>query len=369
MRIAIFNWRDIKNPRKGGAEIVTHEVAKRWVQWGHDVTLFTAGFPGGKESEVIDGVKIVRRGRQYTVHLQAFFYYQKTLKGNIDLIIDEVNTIPFFTNFYVKEKKVVYFNQLAREVWFYEAKFPISIVGYLLEPFYVRTYKNTPAMVISQSTKSDIQKLGISQVDIFPMAIEFEQEQPYLETKEKDLTLIFVGRLVKSKRPEEAIQALYRLAVQVPEAKLWLVGGGEPRYVNYLKEKVRSLGLEKNVVFHGFLSQEDKYRLMSRAHFILVTSIREGWGLIVTEANALNTVGVVYDVPGLRDSVQHNKTGLVVKPNPVSLAEGVKSLWEDREKYLQFQSDGRKWSRDLTWESTAKVSLDIVKKVVEARDG
>ena len=49
---------------------------------------------------------------------------------------------------------------------------------------------------------------------------------------------------------------------------------------------------------------------MAEAHVLLMTSVREGWGLVVTEANACGTPAVVYNVPGLRDSVRNEETGL-----------------------------------------------------------
>ena len=58
MKILILNWRDIKNPRAGGAEVLTHEMAKGWVQAGHNVTFFTASFKGAKPEEVLDGVNV-----------------------------------------------------------------------------------------------------------------------------------------------------------------------------------------------------------------------------------------------------------------------------------------------------------------------
>ncbi|MBU3966070.1 MAG: hypothetical protein KKG76_01655 [Euryarchaeota archaeon] len=75
MNILIYNWRDIKNPAAGGAEVVTHEIAKRLVLKGHKISLFTAAFPGCKKNEMIDGVDIIRSGGRYTVYLKAPQYY------------------------------------------------------------------------------------------------------------------------------------------------------------------------------------------------------------------------------------------------------------------------------------------------------
>lgn len=361
MKILFLNWRDWTNPRAGGAEVVTRELCTRWVKAGHEVTLFTAGYKGCKQDEELDGVKIIRRGRQWTVHFKAFMYYQKYLKGKVDLVIDEVNTIPFFTPLYVKEKKIVYFNQLAREVWFYESKFPISLFGYLLEPLYLLPYLFTKAMVISDSTKKDIAKYGIKKAAVFPMAIEFEKEQKYLRPKEKNLTLVFVGRLVRSKRPEELIRALSIIKKSEPNARVWFVGGGEESFINKLKVLVNNLSLRESVQFYGYVKEEEKYTLMSRATMIVVCSVKEGWGLIVTEANAVKTPAVVYDVDGLRDAVKNNLTGLVVAPNPNDLAQGILKMWNDPKLLQKFEENAFISSKNYSWEKTADIALAIVK--------
>src|SRR5205085_1272425 len=132
----ILNWRDILHPRAGGAEKVTHEIARHWVQWGHRVTLFCAAFPGAAYQETVDGVCVVRRGRQQTVHWDAYWHYRAGFQGRCDVIVDEVNTVPFFAPLYAREPVIMYCNQLAREVWRYEAPFPLSVVGYGAEPLY-----------------------------------------------------------------------------------------------------------------------------------------------------------------------------------------------------------------------------------------
>src|SRR3989344_1025890 len=112
MNILILNWRDIKNPKGGGAEILTHEMAKRWAEKGHKVTQFSALFEGGHQEETIDGVKIIRQGHSdlrflfSSVHFLAYKFYKKN-SNNFDAVIDEVHGIPFFTSLYVNKRKVV----------------------------------------------------------------------------------------------------------------------------------------------------------------------------------------------------------------------------------------------------------------------
>jgi len=170
MRILIFNWRDIKNPEAGGAEVYTHEIAKRLVTKGHQVTLFATAFKNCLKKEFIDGVKIVRAGNKFSVYWKAKEYYKKKfLKERFDVVIDEINTRPFLIPEFVNngEKIIALIHQLAREFWFYEMPMPISLIGYhFLEKIWLKKYKNIPAITVSNSTKEDLKKLGFKKISI-----------------------------------------------------------------------------------------------------------------------------------------------------------------------------------------------------------
>ncbi|TMD56332.1 MAG: glycosyltransferase family 4 protein, partial [Chloroflexi bacterium] len=155
LRILILNWRCPQNPRAGGAEAVTFEIARRLVQHGNTVEWFSASFPGATAEETLEGIHIVRGGRQWTVHWSAFRHYRGRLAERFDIIIDEVNTIPFFTPLWADVPAVMLIHQLAREVWWYESAFPLNVLGYLTEPLYLRAYRRIPVLTVSASTESD----------------------------------------------------------------------------------------------------------------------------------------------------------------------------------------------------------------------
>ncbi|MBI2029072.1 glycosyltransferase family 1 protein, partial [Candidatus Gottesmanbacteria bacterium] len=83
MRILWLNWRDIKNPNAGGAEIMTHQTAKRLVKAGHTVTIITSKFKNCAHQDTIDGVKIIRKGNLFTCRIFAFLEYQRHFKNNV----------------------------------------------------------------------------------------------------------------------------------------------------------------------------------------------------------------------------------------------------------------------------------------------
>jgi glycosyltransferase involved in cell wall biosynthesis len=366
MRILWLNWRDIKNPAAGGAELVTHEVASRWVKKGHSVTLFCASFPGGSDEQVLDGVRIIRRGRQYSVHYQAWRYYSRLPPDRFDIVVDEINTIPFFTPLYVRGKHLAFFHQLAREVWRFEAPFPLNVLGYLLEPLYLRLYRSTATVAVSESTRQDLIELGFQRVylvedgvDVTPVANVPAQDQ-----KEENPTVIYVGRLVPSKRVIDIVQAIGLVRAHIPNVQLWLVGDGTRKYIRRLKMLVSDYGLRNSVRFWGKVPHAQKVELLTRAHALALTSVREGWGLVVIEANAVGTPAVVYNVHGLRDSVRHGQTGLVCKAEtPRELAASIRTLLTWDELRATLARGALEWSRCFDWDKNADEFLCVVNQV------
>jgi len=365
MRILILNFRDILNPSAGGSEVVTHEVAKRWVAQGHQVTVFAPRFPGCHDEEEHEGVRLLRRGGRYTVYWQAWRYYRRYLRGQFDIVIDEVNTIPFFARFYAGVPVVAWFHQLARQVWFYEARFPISVVGYFLEPWYLRLYRRVPTMAMSPSTAQDLLRLGFERVWVLPEAISLDPVAS-LEPKGEEPRLLFVGRVVPSKRVHAAVEAFPEVLQSFPKAKLLVVGDlGVKHYALRLWRLIQKLQIASRVRLLGYVSREEKQRQMREATLLLVTSVREGWGLVVTEANALGTPAVVYNVPGLRDSVRNGETGIVCSQNtPQALAEAVVGLLRNKQEYERLRRQAWEWSREFSWEKTASMGLEFLGKVI-----
>ena len=377
MRILWYNWRDLKNPAAGGAEVFTHEVCKRLSQptrEGHKITLFTASFKGCKIEEEIDGIRIIRRGNRYSVYKQAKKFYQEH-EDEFDLVIDEINTRPFLTPTFVKDKPIIaLIHQLAREFWFFETPFPVNLIGYLfLEKYWLRKYTNIPTITISNSTIKDLKELGFQKVHLVPQGLNFKQPTRQSH-KEGEPTLIFVGRLKKAKRPDHAIKAFMSLKAEVPDAKLWVVGNG------YMLEELKKIAgkmsntrigipSETNsriesygdITFFGGTDNDTKLDLMSRAHILLVPGVREGWGLVVTEANSLGTTAVAYDVPGLRDSVIDNQTGMLVqKDDYVGMGIEAAQLFKESQRLKQLSTNAREHSKQFDWESTtAEFSLII----------
>lgn len=365
-RILILNWRDVRNPSSGGAEVLTHEVAKRWVALGNKVTQFSSNFDGALVKEEIDGVNIVRGGNPDTrylfksVHFQAFLYYLKH-RHEFDILIDEVHGLPFFTPLYTRKRKVVLICEVAGKIWDTNFPFPFNKIGKFVERNYFRFYKKIPFLTISPSTQKDLEHFGVSKknITVLPMGISLPKKLPNLK-KEKNPTLIFVGRIIKAKGVEDAIEVCNLLKEDFPSIKLWIIGRGEKNYENEIKNKIKKRSLSKNIAFLEFLPQEEKFKMIQKAHVLLAPSIKEGFGLTVPEAGIVGTPAIAYNVEGLKDIIQHMKNGIIVDISPIEMASAVRKMLLNRELYIKIQRGALNFARRLNWDNTAKEALKII---------
>ena len=323
LRILILNWRDITHPEAGGAEVYTHNVANEWIKEGHSVTLFCAAVDRRPAVEEIDGLHIIRRGTRHSVYRQAKRFYLLEGKGNFDLVVDEVNTRPFGAPKWVEGAPVVaLIHQVCREIWFYETSYPVALVGrYLLEPLWLRGYRNVLTVTLSESSKASLEIYGLSRVVVVPVGFRSAGEPPDI-TRETRPTILFVGRLSANKRPDEAIKAFGLFRETMPTAVLWVVGTGP------MEDELR-MSAPEGVHFLSKISPTEKVERLARANVLIATSVREGWGLVVTEAAAVGTPVIAYDVAGLRDSVRASN-GVLSMPNPKALSSALQEFFSTR---------------------------------------
>lgn len=351
-------WKDHTHPQAGGAEVFLREFMQRQVADGHRVSLLTVRHPGAKAREMLDGIDIIRVGNnRYTHSFQALWHYVRTLRDRYDIVIETVNTAPYLSVLFKgKGRRYALAHQLAREVWFHETKTPLSHLGYyVLEPAALRlmSLAKVPLITISDSTRRDIAKFGWSpeRTHIVSEGIEIK---PVLDldrvAKYETPTVLSLGAMRGMKRTLDQIEAFEIAKQSIPDLQLKIAGSNKGAYGAQVMARIASSPHKESISYLGKVSEKDKVSLMQRSHLIMVTSVKEGWGLIVTEAASQGTPAVVYDVDGLRDSVRHNETGLVTSPTPAALAAGIATLLSDKQLYQQVRQEAWKWSQDITFD-------------------
>lgn len=320
MRILVLNWRDLSHPAAGGAEVYTEQVLRRWAAAGHEVTLFAAAVAGRPAAEIVDGYRVVRAGNRFTVYREARRWWNRYGRGRFDVVVDETNTVPFLAHEWVDDgaRTIALVHQTCEEIWPHNAPPLAAQLGrYVLEPSWLRRLSGAPVLAVSESTRDALARFGARDVTVVPEGYEPPATLPDVD-RETQPTAVFCGRMVSYKRPREVIQAVRLARREVPGLRLWMIGGGP------LLDRLRREAPE-GVEFLGRVSEEAKHERMARAHVHLATSVREGWGLVVTEAAALGTPTIAYDVPGLRDSTRA-AGGVVVPPRPEELARRLVEL-------------------------------------------
>jgi glycosyltransferase involved in cell wall biosynthesis len=371
--IIIFSWRGPKHPHFGGAEIVTHEYAKAWVEAGHNVTLFTSWYAGAKSEEMIDGVRVIRRGGQALgVQMRAFFWYLFSSHESYDLVFDHFHGLPFFTPLYIRVPTVGFIHEVAKEVWVLNPwPKPFNLIpaylGTLIEPWIFKViYRNIPFVTVSNSTKMDLMQWGMKQnmITVIPNGVVVEKISKNI-TKQSKKTAIFLGALAKDKGIEDAIQVFQKINTIDAGWQFWVVGKGDPGYLSSLKKQVKEYGLEKVVTFFGYVDQKQKFELLAKAHLMINPSYREGWGLVVIEAAAMKTPTIGYRVPGLVDSVLDQKTGILVEKGAIEkLADETVLLMNNAKKYQAMSEQALRWSKNFDWKVSKDRSLELISSFV-----
>jgi glycosyltransferase involved in cell wall biosynthesis len=112
--------------------------------------------------------------------------------------------------------------------------------------------------------------------------------------------------------------------------------------------------LPEDALLLGRLSREELYARMATAHCLLMPSVREGWGMVIVEANSVGTPAVGYDVSGIRDSIRDGRTGLLATAgDPLALATQAIALVTDESRYEAMRGAARSWAEGFSWERTA----------------
>jgi glycosyltransferase involved in cell wall biosynthesis len=369
LKILIFNWRDITHPCAGGAELHIHELAKRWVQRGHCVTLFCGSYSGAKSRDEIDGIKIVRKGGRFSIYLFAVFEYVTKLRTrDYDLIVDDVNGIPWFTPLFTRKPKIAILHHLVKGIFFKELPLVLAGIGYSIESVLPVIYRTTPIVTGSESSKRELIEAGIPEphVTVVPNGVDHRVYKPRAHSKSPHPQILYLGRLRTYKNLDCLIRAMESVLKAVPDVKLSLVGTGGAE--TELKELTRALGLDAAVTFHGYATEEEKVTFYQSAWLYVTPSEKEGWGLTVIEANACGTPAVAFDVPGLRDSIRDGQTGLLVKKGDITaLAATIVNILKDEKLREALSKAALDHAQHFSWDNTAEEFSNVMERVINDR--
>jgi len=389
VNILIFNWRDIKHPRAGGAEVHLHGIFEPIAAAGNNVFVVSSKFDGGLARENVNGLEIIRVGTEATYPLLVWKNFRKWEKEFVpDVIYEDFNKLPLFTPILTKKPRLIQMHHLWLTSIFREASVPAASIVWLGEQTLRFFYRKEQFAIVSNSAKKELKSYGIKDeqihvihngrndkfyVPIGDRAKDFSPlDKPAKCRGEKSFALndapylLYIGRLQKYKGVLDICAAFGKISAKFPDLTLKIAGSGpfRPKLEKWIKK--RKLG--DKITLLGFISQEEKLRLLQHAFLLVQPSYKEGWGLTVIEANACGVAVVANNAPGLCDSVQDGKTGLLYKFGDVNdAAAKISELLETPEKYAEISANCRTWAENFKWENTSAETFELLKKVIKCQ--
>jgi len=219
--------------------------------------------------------------------------------------------------------------------------------------------------VVSKAIKDEVKKLNIKEdlpIEVIPMGVDpdiFNQNQYDEKIKEKynikGPFLLFVGRLVEKKGVRYLIDAMPKVVQRYSETKLLIIGSGPLE--NELKNQVKNLNLENNIIFTGAIPNKELPKYYATADIFIGPSVvaksgdAEGFGLVFVETLLTKTCVITSDLKSISDIVENEKTGLQVDvKNQELFSKKIIELIEDKKQREKLAENGYNFAKkNFSW--------------------
>jgi len=366
-RVLWINWRDLRNPLAGGAEVHAHEVLSRLAGRGWETVLVSHAVKGLPTRETESGYVVRREGGASTFNFTVYGSLRRWVREErADLVVDDSNKIAFAAPWLSPVPVVALIHHLFGGAIFREASLPAALYVRLSESLVPGIYRDVPVMTGSPSARAELSQLGIRDVTAVGEGVDLGGYGPPQPGERDPNLLLYLGRIKKYKGLDVLIQALHILRDSFPQARLEIAGSGDD--VPRLSALASKLGLSDRVRFLGRVSEKEKIALFRRASVALNSSLKEGWGLTSIEANGCGTPVVASDVPGLCDSVRDGETGFLVPFGDArAMADRIRRILSDEGLAASLRSASLAWAREHTWDRVADKTESVLLRALEPR--
>ena len=369
-RVHVLAWRDLDDPEAGGSEIHIDRVAAHWAKAGVEVTMRTSAASGQPEVARRNGYRAIRRSGRHSVFLTAAAAELAGRHGPRDGLIEIWNGMPFGSPIWARGPRVVFLHHLHGVMW--NGAFPshprLAQLGQFMEHHIAPVaYRRVPIVTLSTSSRDElVDELGFApdRVSVVPPGIS-ERYRPGRPAA-ADPTVLVVTRLMPSKRVDHVVRSVAELRQRVPDVRVEVVGSG--RELAALEELTRRLGVTDAVNFLGRVSDDELLDAYGRAWVVASASLREGWGMTLTEAAATGTPAVATDIPGHRDAVDDQVSGLLV-PEDQPLTEALHRVLTDEDLRSRLSTGALIHAQRFTWGATALGTFQILATDAQRRAG
>jgi glycosyltransferase involved in cell wall biosynthesis len=262
--------------------------------------------------------------------------------------IESISSIPFFIPSRRGSVNVAIIHHVVPFAQMWRKVGPLAIVSYAIDRYVTPAlYRNRLILVPSLSTQRDVQNLGYRNVEVITLGAEHVT----VEMDRKQDVIVAPGPIKPWKHHGDIIRAFSKVALPW---RLVLFGSYESdRFRDDLISLIQAQGLEGRVELRGHVTDEEKRSLLSRSAICAVASEKEGWGLAAMEAQTYGCPVVAYAVPGIKESVVADKTGILVEPGNVeAFSLALLRLTEDEPLRRLMGMASIDHSRQFDWETS-----------------
>ena len=374
---------------KGGGEYIFKIIAKVMAENGHKVWVITNNVKGEQYQES-ENLKIipVSPNIEYKGGLPPSFtdnirYTLNSFQKGKSIIKNEKIDIIHSNNFspalagsllstFTKTPHVTtihdIFSIYDKNFWRKWAKQSnVSSTNAILVPFFEKLmtkFRFNCIHTVSNATKNDIQKIGRTKpIHIIPNCIQDEQS---VSIELKSNQFVYLGRLVFYKNVEVILRAWSIIIKEVQDVKLIIAGDGPHK--SALQELVKKLDIKDSVIFTGYVTPDQKKKLLCESNALLFPSMIEGFGLVMLESWQQNRPVITSDIPPMSDIIQHEKTGLVIDTHDEKKwAEKIIQLIKNPNISDEMGKAGNKvlkikYNQELFYENLIKMYSDVLSK-------
>jgi glycosyltransferase involved in cell wall biosynthesis len=248
--------------------------------------------------------RVVRNGGTYTQFLRTPLAYLRHFRS-YDLIVEVCNGMPYLSPLWCRRPVLCLVNHVHTDLWQRQFPRPLSTLGRNVEQQVMPwVHRRNLFLTVSGSSAQALQDIGVSRDRIRQICNGVEQPDP-LTPRSAEPLFLALGRLTDYKRLDLLLRLWDRVR-HVVGGQLVIAGDGPER------PRLEAMA-GPGVVFAGRVSEQEKHRLLCAAWLLMHPALIEGWGIVVAEAAIRGTPAVAFDVPGLRDSVVHGQTGMLVQ--------------------------------------------------------
>jgi glycosyltransferase involved in cell wall biosynthesis len=324
---------------KGGKEKRIYEISTRLARKGHNVTIYCMKWWEGPDTKIDEGVRLkaispyfsLYSGERRSIKEALLFslYSLKLVKEDFDIIdVDHMPHLLLFSTKLVallKRKKLhVIWNEVWGTSYWIQYMGPSGVVAALIERITAMLPDKFTA--VSEYTARELTtklKVPPRKITVIPNGISIDELESIVPATSRS-DVIFVGRLLSNKNVDVLIQSIALLKIKYPEIRCTIVGKGPER--SKLIEIAQENDLLENVEFIEFIEDHNQlYALMKSSGVFAFPSTREGFGIVVLEANGcgLPVITTDYHQNAARYLIKEGLNGTVISLSKENLANAI----------------------------------------------